>query len=595
MTESDSAVLWLSVPRILARPATYWFLAVLVWLTTLTCAVTLWLGSEYWTGPEAVQTVLKIIEQDPSNKSLLKDMDPVRRSAVPDRVQQILKRLLPIVTVSSLLLGFIAGGIVIFGGRVLGRALRPEFSLSSARAPASYTMPPNSLVGVAIVVTVGLLVHLPYLGQSIQYDEANQVIIATAVPLGWLNTTLGWQNHVGSALIVRLSSAVFGINEFSVRLPGILLSSLGLGICYVWLRRNYGEIVAVLTSGLIAALPLWGEQTTLCRGYSLAFLCGTIGLSQLWKLLEGIPAGNEGRTMLWLCVAHLFGFLAHFFFLFFSIACIAVLILTDWRDKAHSPLRSAGIVWIILGLMPAALIYLPGLPATLYQNIQVSWIGLESVIKERFLYEIAFRLPGLSGVVIILFSIVGFICGLASLKSDDKRTVVLILLVAVGLPLLFRPVYLYPRFFIHLVPLLFVIVLPIAWIAERGFHKEVATAVSVGIVAILWALPKPWDMPANVDLRSTAQVLSTASGSGKQIVAHSFLQRGLVFYLPNNPIRFINLSTGVPSNADVLVQQWETQDVEPNFIGFAPVARLPGREHTVTIYKRETQLPGHVD
>ncbi len=155
---------------------------------------------------------------------------------------------------------------------------------------------------------------------------------------------------------------------------------------------------------------------------------------------------------------------------------------------------------------------------------------------------------------------------------------------SVILPILLRPVFLYPRFFIHIISLLWLASLPVSVLLERLRPRLLAASVAVALVAGLWALPTPWRTEPVVNLREAASLLSRATARGERAAADSGL-RGIMFYLTGNRVRYINLERGVPPGTQVIARGYLTERIPLLPPGFQEIARLPGREVVVVMYR----------
>src|SRR5262249_31996841 len=150
----------------------------------------------------------------------------------------------------------VVGAILVVGLRRLGKVL--DEMPAAAPEPARRSAPP--LWAGLLVFAAGMAAHLPYLPLSINIDEAAAVPVATGGAWGWVDTRLGWQCHVGGLLLVRLFTLVFGVGQWTVRLPAAAASSLGLVVLFGWAWRFAGARAAVASVLSVALLPLWADQ-----------------------------------------------------------------------------------------------------------------------------------------------------------------------------------------------------------------------------------------------------------------------------------------------------------------------------------------------
>ena len=571
-------MMWWWLPASLFRRPVYLLLACLLGLGIAAPAALALLAPR----DELVRTVARVglglLERDPTLHALIDDMEPARRDALPTRLEAEARRVLPALAALGLAAAVAAAATILLLGRFLESRLveRPERAIGRAVTAA----PRSGRTGPCVAAMVGFAVHLPFLRTSLNIDEALAALVASSGWWAWADTTLGWSNHIGGMLLVRISTALFGVSEWSVRLPAALASAAGLGVTYAWVRGSHGRVAAVLATGLIAGLPLWAEQTALCRGYGLAFLAGAIGLQSLWRVADGRATGSEGRVIGALFLAHLAGFLAHFFFLFFSLASLLVLGL---RARASDAVAAAAMVWVGLALVPGILLCAPGLPATLYQSGLTQDPGLGAARLGWFLHDFGFRLGGTFDGVAVTLLAAAVLVGAAMVPPVERLRIALVLAVAIGLPLLLRSVYFYPRYLMHLLPLLWLGAVPVAWVLERLLPRSVAAGTAIALGIGLWALPHPWSMGSVVDLRKTAQILTEAAARGRTVVAESTL-RGMLFYGTGDRVRYHSLAA-IPPDAEVIARSYAPGDLQPPPPGFREMARAPGSDVVVVIYE----------
>lgn len=572
-----TATIWYRVPRSLTSKTSTIVLATAVLLSlalpglyALTHAATV--------ARALARTALNHIAQSPTLGAAIAGMDPARRAALPQRLESGLLAMVPklalLATAGSAVCAisvFLAAGWV---RRVLVTAMTAEAPEGTAHT-RPLAMP---LVERALVAAAGAAVHLPFLRHSLAFDEAAAALHATRGYWSWADTTLGYHNHVGGELSIRLATALLGSSELSVRLPAVLCSSAGLVILYGLVRDRYRTNTAIVSAALVLALPLWAEQATLARGYGLLFFAGALALSALLELLEG---RDPTRAIPRLALGCGLGLLAHPFFLFFVAATCGLL---AFRATAS---RAAALAWIALAILPAIALYAPGIPATLYMS-KTAGRGSFPVIFTMFGEELGFRfaVAAMRWAALALLTAC-WIAGLRRLPRAERRTVLILVAVALMIPILMRPAYLYPRFFIGLLPLLFPAAIPLGQFLDR--HRTAGTVAAVALAALLWALPRPWAIEPVVDLRGAARTVRDASRPGERIAVDNFLT-GLAFYDLGATAVFVSTDRdGVPADVSLFVRSFTLDQPARLPTGFVELARLPGRESYIVIGRRSLE------
>ncbi len=167
------------------------------------------------------------------------------------------------------------------------------------------------------------------------------------------------------AWLIAASTNLFGSSELTVRLPAVLLSTLGLVPVFLLARRMYDEQVAFWTAVAFLASP-GGVVSGLLMTIDAPLLCfwGTATYA-VWRMLE--PDSNWGRWCLLATLATGLGLLSKQTML--ALPALVGLFLLVQRDDRRQLGRPAVWLW---GL--ASLAFL--LPV-LWWNSQNGWITFE--------------------------------------------------------------------------------------------------------------------------------------------------------------------------------------------------------------------------
>jgi hypothetical protein len=216
------------------------------------------------------------------------------------------------------------------------------------------------------------------------------------------------------------------------------------------------------------------------------------------------------------------------------------------------------------------------------------------VIERRFVEEFGFRLGGPVQSVAALALAVCFVAGLFRLRECARRREFIIVAICLGVPLLFRPAYYYPRFFMFLCPLLFVATLPIAQVLERVRRPSVRLALALSMCVTMWALPQPFSMRPSADVRTASASLVAFARSADRVVIDNFLA-GSQYYLPRDvkPI-YVNTNRAIPTGTNVVMIGYASDVTSQAPIGFNEVARALGRDLNISVYVadgRHNSLP----
>lgn len=106
--------------------------------------------------------------------------------------------------------------------------------------------------------------------QAISIDEASTYLLFVGAdqPLHWIGSG---NNHVLNTALMRITTRLFGVSEFSARIPSLLGGALYISACYRFCRRLEGG--AVLRWSTLLCLvysPFMMDYLVAARGYGLA-------------------------------------------------------------------------------------------------------------------------------------------------------------------------------------------------------------------------------------------------------------------------------------------------------------------------------------
>lgn len=129
----------------------------------------------------------------------------------------------------------------------------------------------------ALAALAGAAVRFLYLWQPVTHDEAYTYIGFASRPLlAALSDYSLPNNHIFHTLLVWVSTRLFGIQPWAVRLPAYLAGVLLVAAVYFLALRWYNRPAALLAAGLAAAFPTLGLYASIARGYSLYALLSVL-------------------------------------------------------------------------------------------------------------------------------------------------------------------------------------------------------------------------------------------------------------------------------------------------------------------------------
>jgi len=146
---------------------------------------------------------------------------------------------------------------------------------------------------LAVVLLIGVFAANVYRArkQSFTADEALTYNNYVSTPLRAALTDFDANNHMLNTLLEKASAAIFGVSEFTLRLPSLAGGGLYLTAVFLLCRRLFGDgpllLVAVAT---LALNPFVLDFLSAARGYGMA-----LGLF-LWALELVLRYLDEART-----------------------------------------------------------------------------------------------------------------------------------------------------------------------------------------------------------------------------------------------------------------------------------------------------------
>jgi len=332
----------------------------------------------------------------------------------------------------------------------------------------------------------------------------------------------------------------------------------------------------------VAITPLWAEQTSLARGYGLMSFAACTLTVCLMRLHDEAEQPSPA-TMSGLFVGSLVGGLSHFFFTFFLVGA-GVTIARSARQSAD--LRWACTWWLLLAFLPAGISHAFGAPAVLVQMRDISHVDWREVVQ-RFAHELGFRLEGTPGLLVGALSAGLLVWAVLAVPRAARRPLWTLLLVSVCLPMLARPVYLYPRFYLHVVALL---APALAWlIGERWLHGRAGwnTALLSSLIGFGVVAAHPWDLQSPVQLHTAAQrARALQQEYGHHFAVDTFISTAVLLYNGSTG-RIINTQHPMPADVDRVLLVYPRSQKLQLPASFHEAERHAGTEHDLILIARD--------
>ena len=375
--------------------------------------------------------------------------------------------------------------------------------LPEARYPTPIpSILPVTKLEICFLVTamvVALMLRLRHVTRGLTYDEIYSAIHFIEVDSIWqtISSYSVFNNHIGYSILARFSQAILGRHEWALRLPALLL---GLGSVYcMWAvgRKFLGPRAAIAATFGLALSPVHVMWSVSARGYTGMILFTLVSSYLYFELLDR-PTRLNAFTFIFASVAgiyfHLYAALVTLVQMLFLLALASREILAN-RCGRLLHVQSFRALWLLFAaIIPTALACYAPVFQTLVSNIDRYG---HSGFRPLFPLEVIEYLAGSTWERLAMPVVLVIVVALISLRRRRSKEVsywLLLYSVPVLTVWLVRPRFLYPRFFVYLLPyciLLATVGCLTVWGAAsslsrpmaRYFLRGLCTALVVGVLS----------------------------------------------------------------------------------------------------------------
>jgi hypothetical protein len=240
--------------------------------------------------------------------------------------------------------------------------------------------------GVILLTLAAALVRVLFLTRPMVHDESYTVVAFALRSLSALISDYHLpNNHIFHSLLVKLSSNLFGIAPWAVRLPAYIAGVLCVPATYWLAKRLYGSSSAWISAAVVTALPVMILYSSNARGYSLFTL-----LSLLVALLAVYLKDHRSLTG-WLLLALLFavGFYTLPVMLYPFGMVMTWLLLSALIEKPEA--HAYGSRFRLIRYLAASAFLALGLAALLYLPVIAWGTGLNSLVGNPFVSRLSWQ------------------------------------------------------------------------------------------------------------------------------------------------------------------------------------------------------------
>ncbi len=151
--------------------------------------------------------------------------------------------------------------------RVIERLPRPDYADQQTSPPSVF------FAAVVVIVLIVAAVRAHELDGPIRYDESWTYVDFASKPL-WVGLTSYWStnNHLFHTLLAHLSTSVWGVQPWTLRLPVFFAGVLVVAATYAVGRRLYSAASGLMASALAAGASWLIGYSANARGYMLVTL-----------------------------------------------------------------------------------------------------------------------------------------------------------------------------------------------------------------------------------------------------------------------------------------------------------------------------------
>jgi uncharacterized membrane protein len=345
-------------------------------------------------------------------------------------------------------------------------------------------------------------------------------------------------DHVLVSLLSHLIYTLTGTrSEVVYRLLPALAAGGTVGVTSSALSRRFGLLAGACAAVYVASVPMFIDNSRDLRGYSLATFCGLVATviffdrermaSRRWLAVYGVLLGAA-------IAAHVYAGL------FLVVHVVWILARRSWPE-----VRRMLPSWVL-----ASLIALAANGYILY--IDVTQHGfLPKLFDPTFPRDLLFYLLGAQSLLAIGVWLSAAGLGLWVVRRERPVWIaVLVLAVAVlVLWLVIEPFYLYPRFFIFVVP-------GCAYLIAAAIQrwKVLAPVVLLGAASVV-VLEAPGYVADPLALRDAAAIVQRDSAAGKTVCLIHSDEQVLGAYAPSG-FKVISTPDELSGCTEVLVVSW---------------------------------------
>ena len=306
---------------------------------------------------------------------------------------------------------------------------------------------------ICLILLFALISCLPYFFRGFNYDELFMLNHYIRQPnlFDALFKNYWLTNHIGYTALAYVNCRLFGISEWTMRLPSLFFGFGSIVLLWYWARRHFGRTVALLAAFLLALSPALIIWESIARGYSAMVFFTLLSSVIYFKLLRSF----SWKLLAVFVLTNIVGISFHLFFL--AVICMQAGHIV-WMGAVQRKRVGAIAGAIALTFFLPAMCFLPLMGKAIFHlkgtnSSYVFSLNFPQTTFSELLCTAWFPL----GVVAVLLMFLGLILGRPEGLVSWQVYGVLAILSFLSIWLIQLP-FLVTRFFAYLLPFIFLFI-----------------------------------------------------------------------------------------------------------------------------------------
>ncbi|MBK6342386.1 MAG: glycosyltransferase family 39 protein [Flavobacteriales bacterium] len=210
----------------------------------------------------------------------------------------------------------------------------------------------------ALLILVGAGLRAWLLNEPVTIDEASMYVSFGTQSFTAILTDYSLPiNHVLHTMLVKVSTSLFGLSTFSLRIPAFLAGVLAMPLFYMLTRSLFNRYIALMTLAMVAGCPPLIELSALALGYSIswcAFLAALLVARHLVRENNPWSAAIMGLCLalgMWSVTTTVFTAVMAFLWVLFTL-------MGKYQRSLNERLTMLGLA-VVVFMLGTTLLYMP--------------------------------------------------------------------------------------------------------------------------------------------------------------------------------------------------------------------------------------------